>query len=136
MTHSSRTIWIMLLGILTMLMSNYVSSAPSMVMKSMLASELMLDKAHSVDFVMSSEHDYGHSSNLDKEYLTSPLASHCDDPETDAHMTCGSVCSSASVPVASIRTNSEFSSRFAHFTALTMGEKVSRSQSILRPPSA
>lgn len=139
MTHSSRTTWIMIFGILAMLMSNYVSSAPSMVMKSMMMSEVVVDNTHSVHSthsVTSSERDDCHSSTLAKEYPKAQSVSHCDDTDTDTHTHCGSVCSSASFPLANIKTNSEFSSRFAHFNAVKMGEKVSRSQSILRPPSA
>lgn len=139
MTHSSRTTWIMIFGILAMLMSNYVSSAPSMVMKSMMMSKVVVDNTHSVHSthsVTSSERDYCHSSTLAKEYPTTQSVNHCDDTDIDTHIHCGSVCSSASFPLANIKTNSEFSSRFAHFNAVKMGEKVSRTQSILRPPSA
>ncbi|MFA0519893.1 hypothetical protein AB4501_23390, partial [Vibrio sp. 10N.222.55.E8] len=51
------------------------------------------------------------------------------------HDCCVSVCSTTCYPIHAVQAIHPFSPSFACFQSITIGQKVSRTQSLLRPPS-
>ncbi len=149
MSHSLKNTWIMILSILAMLMSSFVSSAPFMVKNSLSSSDSQVTVRHhsssSVDrsdYLEPSGASYGSQQEIDCHsgnggpQPDSPLAtdnSHCDD---FADACCISVCSSVSYPTEVAYSLSSLSSTLALHHSIKIGVKVSRIQSLLRPPSA
>lgn len=152
MTHSFKNTWIMIFSILAMLMSNYVSSAPMIKMNSIYYSvSEQTTELHtyvsptSVEFVEpdGSPHAHHHQANCHSSADTVQTAesnqatmNHCGDPSKNADTCCISICSSVSYPTECAYSPSTLSSTLALHHSLKIGVKVSRIQSLLRPPSA
>ncbi|KII76081.1 hypothetical protein [Vibrio renipiscarius] len=154
MKHSLKHIWVTIFSIFAMLMSNYVSSAPAMTMggmqsKVMISPEqAMLHHAqtsvfidtHSINQHAKQDRTGCHSVNdnpsaLDSiDYSLSNLA-HCSDSGTGVDDCCTSVCSSVSCPIAPSNGLQSFSSSLALHQSVKIGDKVTRIQNLLRPPS-
>ncbi|NLS13838.1 hypothetical protein HGP28_13150 [Vibrio sp. SM6] len=149
MTHSLKNTWITIFSILAMLMSNYVSSAPLMAMNSMPVSISEVTSSHhnhmSSNHVESSGFSAHHQQatnchsgegSTDSEHHTKMVMSHCGDSNSSADTCCVSVCSSVSYPIEVVYLPNPLSSTLALHHSIKIGVKVSRIQSLLRPPSA
>ena len=149
MTHSLKNTWITIFSILAMLMSNFVSSAPMMAMNSLLYSSSEIPTDHhihtspiNVEFVeldnSSHEQTNCHSSSdpVHTSESNQVAMSHCGDSNTNVDACCVSVCSSVSYPTEVAYSPSTLSSTLALHHSIKIGVKVSRIQSLLRPPSA
>jgi hypothetical protein len=138
MTHSIRTTWILMIGIVAMLMSNYVSSAPAMAVNAVITHQVMTEH---------NAHDNHAVSTKASDCLPSPVVnqhSHadispaelCSNPGEEHHSCCGSVCSNSSFPLTDVTFHRDSASQLAPFHGINIGKKQSRQQGILRPPSA
>lgn len=152
MTHSLKNTWITIFSILAMLMSNYVSSAPMMAMNSVLysASETSIDHhVHTspthVEFVELDKSSLAHHHQTNCHSSADPVQkaaskqaamSHCGDSSKNVDTCCVSVCSSVSYPTEVAYSPNPLSSTLALHHSIKIGVKVSRIQSLLRPPSA
>ena len=146
MNHSFKNTLVTIFSVFAMLVSSLVSSMPMMVKNSMLSSN-----AESV----SSHHNHTPSDHF---HITAPApsacqqmdchsdkplsqlanqlerdSSHCDGLSVDS--CCTSVCSSVSYPIQSARSPSTLTPTLALHQSIKIGDKVSRIQSLLRPPS-
>ena len=146
MNHSFKNTWVTLFSIFAMLMSSFVSSAPMMVNNS---------TPHVNSKVVSSHHNHTSSDHLDttasansnsqqmdchSDKFLSTLASqlerdssHCDSLSVDS--CCASVCSSVSYPIQAADSPCTLAPTLALHKPIKIGNKVSRIQSLLRPPS-
>ncbi|CDT30387.1 hypothetical protein VCR4J2_370007 [Vibrio coralliirubri] len=64
------------------------------------------------------------------------MGNNCCGGSDSAHICCYSVCSTASHTIQALQANYQISSSFAPHHSVTIGQKVTRAQSLLRPPSA
>ncbi|CDT87793.1 MULTISPECIES: hypothetical protein [Vibrio] len=64
------------------------------------------------------------------------MGNNCCGGSDSAHICCYSVCSTASHTIQALQANYQISSSFALHHSVTIGQKVTRAQSLLRPPSA
>ena len=64
------------------------------------------------------------------------MGNNCCGGSDSAHICCYSVCSTASHTIQAIQANYQISSSLARFQPVTIGQKVARAQSLLRPPTA
>ncbi len=133
MTNTFRTTWITILSIVAMLVSSYVSSAPAM-MNNMAspAANLHHSSAQPVgcDTVVASVEHAQHAKTSPPE-----TSSHCATPLDDTYNCCSSVCSSVCFPLQVSQASRDFTFSLALHSPIIIGDKVTRSQSILRPPS-
>ncbi len=156
MVHSLKNTLILMFSIFAMLMSNYVSSAPNMMVNNLLVNSIttapVIDhqipsKKVSVSDAAQVHHTGSkchladnHSSTAVNIELSPTDASvvnkHCDNGDGNIHICCTSVCSSVSYPIQATHFLSGFASSLALYRPIKIGDKVTRSQSILRPPSA
>lgn len=149
MNYSLKHTLILMLSIFTMLLSNYVSSAPTMAMNNMSA--MMTMPSHEQAIEASSHHSSHHAienrtschSMNDNFSIAGSAAkvssntetSHCDSG-SGVDDCCASVCSSLSYPTDASYALSVFSSSLALHQSVKIGDKITRIQSLLRPPSA
>lgn len=152
MTNSFKNTWITIFSILVMLMSNYVSSAPMMAINSMFVFTPEVTNSHdnhsSSDHIEYSERSAHHQhhqqptnchsdeSSLDSEHQSQMSMNHCGDANSSVDTCCVSVCSSVSYPSEFAYSPSTLSYTLALHHSIKIGVKVSRIQSLLRPPSA
>ncbi len=149
MTHSLKSTLIMMLSIFAMLTSNYVSSAPGMVINSLLVKSTTVASvtAHSqtvapdkMNHSTPECHSSGSTSTVVNAELSltnsSAVNKHCDSGDGTIHICCTSVCSSVSYPIQITHSFSEFAPSLALHHPVKIGDKIMRLQSILRPPSA
>ncbi|WGV98858.1 hypothetical protein QF117_02540 [Vibrio sp. YMD68] len=155
MTHSIKNTFIVLLSIVAILMSSYVSSSPVMVTSNsqpthtITSSEVNHNKLakmdmiglHGAEEVSEKRHDESHhhapdhsKSAVDKE-ITSAQNDHCDENNNGPHTCCLSLCSSFSYPLSSSLLFSTFSPTLALHQSIHIGDKMTRSETLLRPPS-
>lgn len=148
MTHSLKNTWITIFSILAMLMSNYVSSAPMIAINSMFVSTPEVINSHDnhspsdhIAYSKLSAHQqatncHSNESSLDSEHQAQMSMSHCGDPNSSVDTCCLSICSSVSYPSEFAYSPSTLSYTLALHHSIKIGVKVSRIQSLLRPPSA
>ena len=148
MTHSLKNTWITIFSILAMLMSNYVSSAPMMAINSMFVSTPGVINSHDnhspsdhIAYSKLSAHQqptncHSNESSLDSEHQSQMSMSHCGDANSSVDTCCLSICSSVSYPSEFAYSPSTLSYTLALHHSIKIGVKVSRIQSLLRPPSA
>lgn len=152
MTHSFNNTWITIFSILAMLLSNYVSSAPMMAMDSMFLSlpevtnshDNHSQSAHTKYYKLSADQQHHqqstncHSdeSSPDSEHQAQMSMSHCGDANSSIDTCCVSICSSVSYPSEFAYSPNTLSYTLALHHSVKIGIKVSRIQSLLRPPAA
>ena len=149
MTNTLRTTWITVFSIVAMLMSSYASSS-SIMMTNVMMSQMgpnqsacyhsdaladdMVAKCHVVSSKSHAEH-----TNMDAQCHMSPESEDCGDMmgnHCSGSDCCASVCSAVSYPIQAVQTVNPFISSLARFQSVTIGQKVARAQSLLRPPTA
>ncbi|MDA0154342.1 hypothetical protein OH460_18625 [Vibrio sp. Makdt] len=140
MTNTLRTTWITVFSIIAMLMSSYASSSSAMMSDIMM---LEMSSGNSACHVMG-EQAHAEHSNMN----THDLMAQCDMSsmsEDSDHMMgnhcsgadcCASVCSANCYPIQDVQAANPFTSSLARFQSVTIGQKVARAQSLLRPPTA
>lgn len=150
MTHSIKSVWIVIFSILAMLMSSYAASSPSMtsMMLSVDTTTSMQHQQHASDqqnsvssstqisrsdchsFVDEASNSLAVNNNS-SENLTS-----CASPDDGLHSCCVSACSTTFYPIQSTQSLSDITYSLALHHPVTIGDKILRPQSFLRPPSA
>lgn len=145
MTHPLKTVWILIFSIVAMLMSSYAASSPSMVsmmMSSDSAVEISHQRMESIPLSSQSRQVDCHSAgeeprsshSMAKQNTSS--ASSCSNPDDGPHNCCISVCSTTFFPIQNTQPLSGIVFSLALHHPLTIGDKIIRPQSLLRPPSA
>jgi len=147
MNHSFKNTLVTIFSVFAMLVSSLVSSTPMMVKNSMLSFDAELVSSHhnhtpsdhfhiTVSALSACQQVECHSdktlSQLDDQLERD--SSHCDGLSVDS--CCTSVCSSVSYPIQSANSPSTLAPTLALHKPIKIGNKVSRIQSLLRPPSA
>ncbi|MGF1683728.1 hypothetical protein [Photobacterium minamisatsumaniensis] len=138
MTYTLRTTWIIVFSIIAMLMSSYVSSAPSMVTKMLCFGQESMTHHCSSDMAdchsmteMTSQH-----SHTSSDIALISNSDTCTDSSDMVHNCCSTVCFSVFYPMQLPQALSELSYSLALYQSFTIGDKVARTQTLLRPPSA
>ncbi|MEZ8393926.1 hypothetical protein F0259_13790 [Vibrio cyclitrophicus] len=154
MTNTLRTTWITVFSIVAMLMSSYASSS-SIMMTNVMMSQMgpnqsacyhsdaladdMVSKYHVVSSKSHAEHTNMDAQVFDSQCYMSPESEDCGDMmgnHCSGSDCCASVCSAVSYPIQAVQTVNPFISSLARFQSVTIGQKVARAQSLLRPPTA
>ncbi|MFS1463243.1 hypothetical protein BCU30_018490 [Vibrio lentus] len=154
MTNTFRKTWIIVFSIIAMLMSSYASSS-SALMTEVMMMEMGSSKSacyHSDTSVndsmagchVMSEEVHAEDSNMSVHALMaqfdmssmsedgSPMmGNHCSSADC-----CASMCSASPYPIQAVQAVDQLSFSLARFQSVTIGQKVARAQSLLRPPSA
>lgn len=156
MTQSLKNTWITIFSIFAMLMSNYVSSAPAMTLNNILAANVTMTSTelpshHTAHHAKSPElavehhakhtgtHCHSMNDNISIEEPTAKASAkmtHCGDSSSSVDNCCTSVCSGVSYPTDAPYSLIPFSSSLALHQSVIIGDKVTRIQHLLRPPSA
>ncbi|MEL0609784.1 hypothetical protein [Vibrio echinoideorum] len=155
MTNTLRTTWITVFSIVAMLVSSYASSSSIMMTNVMMSqmgsnqsacyhSDALADDMVAECHVVSSESHAEHTNMVDAQVFDSqchmsPESGDCGDMmgnHCSGSDCCASVCSTVSYPIQAVQTVNPFISSFARFQSVTIGQKVARAQSLLRPPTA
>ncbi len=154
MTNTLRTTWITVFSIIAMLMSSYASSSSAMmtdimmmemssgksacyhsdtsVNDSMAGCHVMSEEVHAQDSNMSAHALMAQCDMSSMSEDGSPMmGNHCSSADC-----CASVCSATSYPIQAVQVANPFVSSLARFQSVTIGQKVARAQSLLRPPTA
>ena len=137
MTDSLRQTSILIISILAMLMSSYVSSMPMMDMSAISSSSIQTQRSHH-DSMEMSETTASHHAMIgcpSMEVTKSDSSIHCDSSSTSGGDCCKSVCTSVFFPLSSSRLISTSESDLALRHPIKIGVTVTRIQSLLRPPS-
>ncbi|MEZ9529805.1 hypothetical protein AB4148_12800 [Vibrio sp. 10N.286.51.F4] len=154
MTNTFRKTWIIVFSIIAMLMSSYASSS-SALMTEVMMMEMGSSKSacyHSDTSVndsmagchVMSEEVHAEDSNMSAHALmaqcdmssmsedgSSMMGNHCSSVDC-----CASMCSASPYPIQAVQAVDQLSFSLARFQSITIGQKVARAQSLLRPPSA
>ncbi|MEZ9576561.1 MULTISPECIES: hypothetical protein [unclassified Vibrio] len=154
MTNTFRKTWIIVFSIIAMLMSSYASSS-SALMTEVMMREMGSSKSacyHSDTSVndsmagchVMSEEVHAEDSNMSAHALmaqcdmssmsedgSSMMGNHCSSVDC-----CASMCSASPYPIQAVQAVDQLSFSLARFQSVTIGQKVARAQSLLRPPSA
>ncbi|MFA0545699.1 hypothetical protein AB4539_05570 [Vibrio splendidus] len=154
MTNTFRKTWIIVFSIIAMLMSSYASSS-SALMTEVMMMEMGSSKSacyHSDTSVndsmagchVMSEEVHAEDSNMSAHALmaqfdmssmsedgTPMMGNHCSSADC-----CASMCSASPYPIQAVQAVDQLSFSLARFQSVTIGQKVARAQSLLRPPSA
>ncbi|PTO73245.1 hypothetical protein [Vibrio splendidus] len=154
MTNTFRKTWIIVFSIIAMLMSSYASSS-SALMTEVMMMEMGSSKSacyHSDTSVndsmagchVMSEEVQAEDSNMSAHALmaqcdmssmsedgSSMMGNHCSSADC-----CASMCSASPYPIQAVQAVDQLSFSLARFQSVTIGQKVARAQSLLRPPSA
>ncbi|MEZ8246548.1 hypothetical protein [Vibrio splendidus] len=154
MTNTFRKTWIIVFSIIAMLMSSYASSS-SALMTEVMMMEMGSSKSacyHSDTSVndsmagchVMSEEVHAEDSNMSAHALmaqfdmssmsedgSSMMGNHCSSADC-----CASMCSASPYPIQTVQAVDQLSFSLARFQSVTIGQKVARAQSLLRPPSA
>ncbi|MFA0525342.1 hypothetical protein AB4517_17345 [Vibrio sp. 10N.222.52.C3] len=154
MTNTFRKTWIIVFSIIAMLMSSYASSS-SALMTEVMMMEMGSSKSacnHSDTSVndsmagchVMSEEVHAEDSNMSAHALmaqcdmssmsedgSSMMGNHCSSVDC-----CASMCSASPYPIQAVQAVDQLSFSLARFQSVTIGQKVARAQSLLRPPSA
>ncbi len=156
MTNTLRTTWITVFSIIAMLMSSYTSSSPVMMLDMMppQAMASMMSDCHLPDSLdnhqtgtsfisqpkdhhssMLAMSDHAHHDVDSQSSRKNEATQHCQGTSDTVHTCCMSVCSSVSWPLNTFHIPFELSPSLAQYQPLVIGHKVSRIQTLLRPPS-
>ena len=154
MTNTFRKTWIIVFSIIAMLMSSYATS-PSALMTEVMMMEMGSSKSacyHSDTSVndsmagchVMSEKVHAEDSNMSAHALmaqcdmssmsedgSSMMGNHCSSADC-----CASMCSASPYPIQAVQAVDQLSFSLARFQSVTIGQKVARAQSLLRPPTA
>ncbi|MFA0380175.1 hypothetical protein [Vibrio sp. 10N.222.54.A3] len=154
MTNTFRKTLIIVFSIIAMLMSSYASSS-SALMTEVMMMEMGSSKSacyHSDTSVndsmagchVMSEEVHAEDSNMSAHALmaqfdmssmsedgSSMMGNHCSSADC-----CASMCSASPYPIQAVQAVDQLSFSLARFQSVTIGQKVARAQSLLRPPSA
>lgn len=154
MTNTFRKTWIIVFSIIAMLMSSYASSSSALMTEvmmmemgssksacyhsdtsvndSMAGCHVMSEEVHAVDSNMSA---HALMAQFDMSSMSedgSPMmGNHCSSADC-----CASMCSASPYPIQAVQAVDQLSFSLARFQSVTIGQKVARAQSLLRPPSA
>ncbi|MGR5388489.1 hypothetical protein [Vibrio crassostreae] len=154
MTNTFRKTWIIVFSIIAMLMSSYASSSSALmtevmmmemgssksacyhsdtsVNESMAGCHVMSEEVHAEDSNMSA---HALMAQFDMSSMSedgSPMmGNHCSSADC-----CASMCSASPYPIQAVQAVDQLSFSLARFQSVTIGQKVARAQSLLRPPSA
>lgn len=137
MTNTLRQTSILIISILAMLMSSYVSSMPMMDMSPISTSSLQPKLSHHESMGMT-EKTASHHAMIDcqpMEMAESKSSTHCDSSSVFGGDCCKSVCSSVFFPLSSSRLINISEPDLALRHPIKIGVTVTRIQSLLRPPS-
>ncbi|TKE93370.1 hypothetical protein FCV44_16785 [Vibrio kanaloae] len=154
MTNTFRKTWIIVFSIIAMLMSSYASSSAALMTEVMMMemgssksacyhSDTSVNDSMAGCHVMSEE-VRAEDSNMSAHALMaqfdmssmsedgSPMmGNHCSSADC-----CASMCSASPYPIQAVQAVEQLSFSLARFQSVTIGQKVARAQSLLRPPSA
>ena len=154
MTNTFRKTWIIVFSIIAMLMSSYASSSSALMTEvmmmemgssksacyhsgtsvndSMAGCHVMSEKVHAEDSNMSA---HALMAQCDMSSMSedgsSMMGNHCSSADC-----CASMCSASPYPIQAVQAVDQLSFSLARFQSVTIGQKVARAQSLLRPPSA
>ncbi|MEZ9443092.1 hypothetical protein AB4516_20595 [Vibrio sp. 10N.222.54.F12] len=154
MTNTFRKTWIIVFSIIAMLMTSYASSSSALMTEvmmmemgssksacyhsdtsvndSMAGCHVMSEEVHAEDSNMSA---YALMAQFDMSSMSedgSPMmGNHCSSADC-----CASMCSASPYPIQAVQAVDQLSFSLARFQSVTIGQKVARAQSLLRPPSA
>ncbi|UOE81999.1 hypothetical protein LTQ03_23145 [Vibrio splendidus] len=154
MTNTFRKTWIIVFSIIAMLMSSYASSSSALMTEvmmmemgssksacyhsdtsvndSMAGCHVMSEEVHAEDSNMSA---HALMAQFDMSSMSedgSPMmGDHCSSADC-----CASMCSASPYPIQAVQAVDQLSFSLARFQSVTIGQKVARAQSLLRPPSA
>ncbi|EAP94123.1 MULTISPECIES: hypothetical protein [Vibrio] len=154
MTNTFRKTWIIVFSIIAMLMSSYASSSSALMTEvmmmemgssksacyhsdtsvndSMAGCHVMSEEVHAEDSNMSA---HALMAQFDMSSMSedgSPMmGNHCSSADC-----CASMCSASPYPIQTVQAVDQLSFSLARFQSVTIGQKVARAQSLLRPPSA
>ncbi|MFA0659231.1 hypothetical protein AB4619_08800 [Vibrio splendidus] len=154
MTNTFRKTWIIVFSIIAMLMSSYASSSSALMTEvmrmemgssksacyhsdtsvndSMAGCHVMSEEVHAEDSNMSA---HALMAQFDMSSMSedgSPMmGNHCSSADC-----CASMCSASPYPIQAVQAVDQLSFSLARFQSVTIGQKVARAQSLLRPPSA
>ncbi|MDH6017238.1 hypothetical protein [Vibrio splendidus] len=154
MTNTFRKTWIIVFSIIAMLMSSYASSSSALMTEvmmmemgssksacyhsdtsvndSMAGCHVMSEEVHTEDSNMSA---HALMAQFDMSSMSedgSPMmGNHCSSADC-----CASMCSASPYPIQAVQAVDQLSFSLARFQSVTIGQKVARAQSLLRPPSA
>ena len=154
MTNTLRTTWITVFSIIAMLMSSYASSSSAMMTEVMMLemssgksacyhSDTSVNDSKAGCHVMSEEVHAEHSNMSAHDLMaqcdmssmsedgSQMMGNHCSSADC-----CASVCSASPYPIQAVQAVDQLSFSLARFQSVTIGQKVARAQSFLRPPSA
>ncbi len=154
MTNTLRTTWIIVFSIIAMLMSSYASSSSTMMTEvmmmeigssksacyhsdtsvndSMAGCHVMSEEVHAQDSNMSAHALMAQCDMSSMSEDGSPMmGNHCSSADC-----CASMCSASSYPIQAVQAVDQLSFSLARFQSVTIGQKVARAQSLLRPPTA
>ncbi|PTO87039.1 hypothetical protein CWN98_12170 [Vibrio splendidus] len=154
MTNTFRKTWIIVFSIIAMLMSSYASSSSALMTEvmmmemgssksacyhsdtsvndSMVGCHVMSEEVHAEDSNMSA---HALMAQCDMSSMSedgsSMMGNHCSSADC-----CASMCSASPYPIQAVQAVDQLSFSLARFQSVTIGQKVARAQSLLRPPSA
>lgn len=154
MTNTFRKTWIIVFSIIAMLMSSYASSSSALMTEvmmmemgssksacyhsdtsvndSMAGCHVMSEEVHAEDSNMSA---HALMAQFDMSSMSedgSPMmGNHCSSADC-----CASMCSASPYPIQAVQAVDQLSFSLARFQSVTIGQKVARAQSLLRPPAA
>ncbi|MEZ8055444.1 MULTISPECIES: hypothetical protein [Vibrio] len=154
MTNTFQKTWIIVFSIIAMLMSSYASSSSALMTEvmmmemgssksacyhsdtsvndSMAGCHVMSEEVHAEDSNMSA---HALMAQFDMSSMSedgSPMmGNHCSSADC-----CASMCSASPYPIQAVQAVDQLSFSLARFQSVTIGQKVARAQSLLRPPSA
>ncbi|MEZ8661109.1 hypothetical protein BCS84_19040 [Vibrio cyclitrophicus] len=154
MTNTFRKTWIIVFSIIAMLMSSYASSSSALMTEvmmmemgssksacyhsgtsvndSMAGCHVMSEKVHAEDSNMSA---HALMAQCDMSSMSedgsSMMGNHCSSADC-----CASICSASPYPIQAVQAVDQLSFSLARFQSVTIGQKVARAQSLLRPPTA
>ncbi|MEO9494839.1 MAG: hypothetical protein ABJG42_10165 [Vibrio splendidus] len=154
MTNTFRKTWIIVFSIIAMLMSSYASSSSALMTEvmmmemgssksacyhsgtsvndSMAGCHVMSEKVHAEDSNVSA---HALMAQCDMSSMSedgsSMMGNHCSSADC-----CASMCSASPYPIQAVQAVDQLSFSLARFQSVTIGQKVARAQSLLRPPSA
>ncbi|MCL9775395.1 MULTISPECIES: hypothetical protein [Vibrio] len=135
MTNSLRQTSILIISILAMLMSSYVSSMPMMDMSPISTSSVQPSNHDSMEMSETTASHHAMIGCPSMEMTKSDSSIHCGSSSTSGGDCCKSVCTSVFFPLSSSRLISTSESDLALRHPIKIGVTVTRIQSLLRPPS-
>lgn len=135
MTNSLRQTSILIISILAMLMSSYVSSMPMMDMSPISTSSVQPSNHDSMEMSETTASHHAMIGCPSMEMTKSDSSIHCESSSTFGGDCCKSVCSSVFFPLSSSRLIGTSESDLALRHPIKIGVTVTRIQSLLLPPS-